>query len=116
MLYPDDLIIRKEKKVTMLPEEQFISLIATDLCDQIKNLSADDEFIKGIIKCLKERSTPPLQTALSDWTIDDRISLFKNKVFIPNNREIRRSIIAKTHESPVTGHPGHLKTLYLLKE
>jgi hypothetical protein len=100
----------------MLPKEQFISLIATDLCDQIQTLSSNDDFIKGIIKCLKERSTPPVRTALSDWTLDDGIILFKNKVFVPNNRDIRRSIIAETHESPVSGHPGHLKMLYLLKE
>ena len=65
----------------MLPEEQFISLIALDLHDQIKSLSSNDEFIKGIIKCLKERSTPPLRTALSDWTLDDGIILFKNRVY-----------------------------------
>jgi hypothetical protein len=100
----------------MLPKEQFISLIATDLRDQIQTLSSSDDFIKGIIKCLKERSTPPLRTALSNWTLDDGIILFKNKVFVPNNKDIRRSIIAETHESPVSGHPGHLKTLYLLKE
>ena len=95
----------------MLPEEQFILLIAVDLRDQIKSLSSNDEFIKGISKCLKERSTPPLQTALSDWTLDDGIILFKNRVFVPNNRDIRRSIIAETHESPVAGHPGHLSHL-----
>jgi hypothetical protein len=73
----------------MLPEEQFILLIATDLHDQIQTLSSNDDFIKGIIKCLKEQSTLPLWTALSDWTLDDGIILFKNKVFVPNNREIR---------------------------
>jgi hypothetical protein len=82
----------------------------------IQTLSSNDDFIKGIIKCLEERSTLPLRTALSDSTLDDGIILFKNKVFVPNNREIRRSIIAEMHESPVSGHPGHLKTLYLLKE
>jgi hypothetical protein len=78
-----------DELVTMLPKEQFISLIATDLRDQIQTLSSNDDFIKGIIKCLKERSTPPLRTALSDWTLDDGIILFKNKVFVPNNRDIR---------------------------
>src|SRR5580692_9461226 len=100
----------------MLPEEQFISLITVDLCNQIKTLSSNDEFIKGIIKCRKERSTPPLRTALSNWTLDDGIILFKNRVYVPNNRDIRQLIITETHESPVAGHPGHLKTLYLLKE
>jgi hypothetical protein len=78
-----------DELVTMLPKEQFISLIATDLRDQIQTLSSNDDFIKGIIKCLKEQSTPPLRTALSDWTLDDGIILFKNKVFVPNNKDIR---------------------------
>ena len=55
----------------MLPEEQFISLITMDLRDQIKSLLSNDEFIKGII----ERSTPPLQTTLSDWTLDDGVKI-----------------------------------------
>ena len=49
-----------DELVTMLPEEQFISLVAVDLHNQIKTLSLNDEFIQGIIKCLKEQSMPPL--------------------------------------------------------
>jgi hypothetical protein len=52
----------------MLPKEQFMSLIATDLRDQIQTLSSNDDFIKGIIKCLQEQSAPPLRTTLSDST------------------------------------------------
>ena len=105
-----------DKLVTMLPEDLFIDLIATDLRNQIQILSSKDDFIKGVIKCLETRSAPPLRTTLSDWTNDDGIILFKNKVFVLNDRDIRRSIIAETHESPVSGHPGHFKTLQLLKE
>ena len=100
----------------MLPEDLFVSLIATDLQDHIHTLSSRDEFIQGIIKCLKDWSTPPLRTTLLDWTNNDGIILFKNKVFVPNDRDIRWSIIAETHESSVTGHPGQNKTLLLLKE
>ena len=75
--------------VTMLPEDLFVALIATDLQDQIHALSSKDEFIQGIIKCLKDQSMPPLRTALSDWTNNDGIIPFKNKVFVPNDRDIR---------------------------
>ena len=57
-----------DELVTMLPEDLFIDLIATDLCNQIQTLSSKDDFIKGIIKCLETQSAPPLRTALSDWT------------------------------------------------
>ena len=43
-----------DELVTMLPEDLFVSLIATDLRDQIHALSSKDEFIQGIIKCLKD--------------------------------------------------------------
>ena len=43
-------------------------------------------------------------------------SVFKNRVYIPDDLDLRQSIIAKTHESPVAGHPGRFKTLQLLKE
>ena len=39
--------------VTMLPEDLFIDLIATDLRNQIQTLSSKDNFIKGVIKCLE---------------------------------------------------------------
>ena len=77
-----------DELITMLPEDLFVSLITTDLQDQIHALSSKDKFIQGIIKCLKDRSTPPLRTALLDWTNDDGIILFKNKVFVPNDRDI----------------------------
>jgi hypothetical protein len=78
-----------DELVTMLPEEQFISLIATNLRDQIQTLLTTDDFTKGIIRCLKEKSTLPLWTVLSNWTLDDGIILFKNNVFVPNNREVK---------------------------
>ena len=43
-----------DKLITMLPEDLFIALIATDLRDQIHALSSKDKFIQGIIKCLKD--------------------------------------------------------------
>ena len=78
-----------DELITMLPGDLFVLLITMDLRDQIHALSSKDEFIQGIIKCLKDRSTPPLRTALLDWTNNDGIIPFKNKVFVPNNRDIR---------------------------
>ena len=61
-------------------------------------------------------SAPPLWSALSDWTNDDGIILYKGKAYIPADTNLRRSIIKEYHESPTTSHPGYFKTLALLKE
>jgi hypothetical protein len=76
-----------------------------------------EQLAKGYIRPSKSpQASPFFFVEKKDAKMDDGIILFKNKVFVPSNKDIRRSIIAETHESPVSGHPGHLKTLYLLKE
>ena len=65
---------------------------------------------------LKEKGTPPLCTALADWTLDDEIILYQGKSYIPPDTYLRRDIICEFHKSPSSGHPGFFKTLCLLKE
>ncbi len=78
--------------------------------------TVNDEFIQSIKKCLTEKGIPPLHTALSDWSLDDELILFKGKVYIPPNTNLHQDIIKEYHESPTSRHPGFFKTLALLKE
>ena len=99
----------------MLPTDLFLNLISIDLRDRITKLTETDAYAATIYSCIK-RKAPLLRTALNDWTLDDSLILFKNRVYVPDDLDLRRSIIAETHESPVAGHPGCFKTLQLLKE
>ena len=99
----------------MLPTDLFLNLISIDLRDRIAKLTETDAYAATIYSCIK-RKAPPLRTAFTDWTLDDSLILFKNRVYVPDDLDLRRSIIAETHESPVAGHPGCFKTLQLLKE
>ena len=99
----------------MLLTDLFLNLISIDLCDCIAKLTKTDAYAATIFSCIK-RKAPPLRTALTDWTLDDSLILFKNRVYVPDDLDLRQSIIAETHESPVAGHPGRFKTLQLLKE
>ncbi len=105
-----------EELLTMLPEKLFIRTIAEDLREKTIEVTKTDEFAMSIKKCLQEKGIPPLRTALSDWTLDDEIILYKGKTYIPPNIDLRREIIKDFHESPTSGHPGIFKTLVLLKE
>jgi hypothetical protein len=105
-----------EERITMLPDSLFVNTIAEDLRDKVLIATSTDEFAQSITRCLKEKGTPPLRTALSDWTFDDGIILYKGKSYIPADSDLRREIIKDFHESPISGHPGIFKTLYLLKE
>ena len=104
-----------DELVTMLPTDLFLNLISIDLRDRIAKLTETNTYAATIYSCIK-RKAPPLRTALTDWTLDNNLILFKNRVYGPDNLDLHRSIIAETHELPVAGHPGHFKTLQLLKE
>jgi len=62
-----------EELITMLPDKLFIRTIAEDLQDKAIKSTLTDEFAKSIKKCLKEKGIPPLCTASSDWTLDDKL-------------------------------------------
>ena len=76
------------KEVTMLPRDLFIQIIAEDCHDQIKLATQSDEFAFNIIECLSKNSAPPLRSALSNWTNDDRIILYKRKAYVPADTDL----------------------------
>ena len=84
----------------MLPTNLFLNLISIDLHNRIAKLTETDAYAATIYSCIK-RKAPPLRTALTDWTLDDSLILFKNRVYVPDDLDLHRSIIAETHESPV---------------
>ncbi|KAF8657946.1 hypothetical protein AX14_007778 [Amanita brunnescens Koide BX004] len=99
----------------MLLTDLFLNLISIDLCDCIARLTQTNAYAATMYNCIKRKALP-LWTALTDWTLDNRLILFKNKVYVPEDLDLHRSIIAETHGLPVAGHPGCFKTLQLLKE
>ncbi|KAF8625723.1 hypothetical protein AX14_011558, partial [Amanita brunnescens Koide BX004] len=99
----------------ILPTDLFLNLISIDLRNCITKLTETDTYAATIYNCIKRKALPPW-TTLTDWTLDDGLILFKNKVYVPDNLDLHQSIIAETHELPVAGHPGCFKTLQLLKE
>jgi hypothetical protein len=99
----------------MLLTDLFLNLISIDLCNRIEKLTKTNAYVATIYSCIKHKA-PPLRTTLTDWNLDNSLILFKNRVYVPDDLDLRQSIIAETHESPVAGHPGCFKTLQLLKE
>ena len=99
----------------MLPMDLFLNLISIDLRNHIAKLTETDAYAATIYSCIK-RKAPLLRTALTDWTLDNSLILFKNRVYVPDDLDLRQSIIAETHESPVAGHPGCFKMLQLKEQ
>ena len=95
----------------MLPDKLFARSITPRLWRQTISSTARDDSTQSIKKYSKEKGTPPLRTAPSDWTPDDEIILYKGKSYIPPDIDLRQDIIREFHTPPSSGHPGLFKTL-----
>ena len=77
----------EDELVTMLPTDLFLNLISIDLRDRIAKLTKTNTYAATIYSCIKCKA-PLLRTALTDWTLDNSLILFKNKVYVPDNLDL----------------------------
>ncbi|MBW0550436.1 hypothetical protein O181_090151 [Austropuccinia psidii MF-1] len=99
---------------TLIKESRFFSIkveVFSDLADQIQKAVWQEKDYKKIFKQLARGES------VSAYSLEPqaKLTLFKDRVVIPSNHEIQLDILQKFHDSPLTGHPGHEKTLKLIK-
>jgi len=71
----------------------------------------DEEVIKG----LKEMKGEKKKSIRGDkWVEEQGLILFRGKVYVPSNEELRKEIIHLHHNTSILGHPGHWKMLELV--
>ncbi len=95
------------ENVTILPDSIFINFLDTELRQGLQHptLSGPELFKefqrKGIIQDPK------------DWRVDDTDGttlLYQERQYVPDDIDLRRSIVQRYHDSPTAGHPGELGT------
>ncbi len=95
------------ENVTILPDSIFINFLNTELRQGLQHptLSGPDLFKefqrKGIIQDPKQ------------WQVDDTDGttlLYQEQQYVPDDINLRRSIVQRYHDSPTAGHPGELGT------
>ena len=101
------------EEATLLPSNIFISAIDLTLLGQIKTLLPNDSYAKWVISAIKAPLASPHQKSMADWTYSEIEGLlyFRNKLYIPSNTELRRTIVKQFHDLPHAGHPGNFRTL-----
>ena len=74
--------------------------ITTDENDIIKEIRRNNTREKEVIQALKK---------------EDGVVYMKGKVYVPNNKKIRKEILKENHDLVDMGHPGQQRMLELLK-
>jgi hypothetical protein len=50
----------------------------------------------------------------AEWSESDGLLMFYSKIYVPNDRDLRRRIVEQHHNTCITRHAGHFKTLELI--
>jgi hypothetical protein len=65
---------------------------------------------------IKTSGLESLAKGLKEWNIQDGIILYRGKVYVPKDQELRREIIKEHHDSRLGGHSGRYKTTELVQQ
>jgi hypothetical protein len=60
----------------------------------------------------KDKSRGTIKSA--EWSESDGLLMFCGKIYVPNDRDLRRRIVEQHHDTCIAGHAGHVKTLELV--
>ena len=81
----------------------------------LKKIRESKEYDETVIKAVEElRNSNSKKIEGQEWEHEQGLILFRGKVYVPKNMELRRQIVEAHHDTPVAGHPGRWKTLELV--
>jgi hypothetical protein len=85
------------------------------LCEVRRSLRdgvQEEAVAKAARELRKDKGRGTVKSA--EWSESDRLLMFCGKIYVPNNRDLRRCIIEQHHDTCIAGHAGCFKTLELV--
>ena len=114
-------ILLPKEKYWDIPEEKEIKIEEIELAEfqdkeegRIQQSDDKDEEIQAIKNNLAKAVNEMKGVALGLCEWKDGHSWYEGKIWIPNDEELRTSVIQKNHDDPLSGHGGTAKTTELV--
>ena len=82
----------------------------SNIMDWVHGCTNRDE---SVVRALKELGSGANLRG-DEWEEHDGLVLFRGKVYVPLNAQLRHNIVEAHHDTPVTGHLGWWKTTELV--
>ena len=81
----------------------------------MKKIRESKDFDESVVKAVEElRNSGTSRLDGAEWAEEQGLILFRGKVYVPKDLELRRAVVEAHHDSQITGHPGRWKTLELV--
>ncbi|QRV85327.1 Retrotransposable element Tf2 protein [Ceratobasidium sp. AG-Ba] len=94
----------------LLDPTLFIAAIEPDevIDNCIRDAYLQDKRLNHIIEALQKNDK------VKNWSWNDGLLMFKNKIYVPKDDSICKDILASRHDNMAAGHPGQFRTLELV--
>jgi hypothetical protein len=107
LLAPEMFVIRALEGVEVEGEE-------VEILEAVKRGNRAGLQEEAVARAAKELAKTGGRTTISaEWRLERGLLLYRGKIYVPNDPELRRRIVAQFHDTKVAGHPGRWKTLEL---
>jgi transposase InsO family protein len=86
--------------------------ILRDIRRCLRNNDLEESVAKAVRQLRQDRSRGTVRSA--EWSQAEGLLMFRGKIYIPNDRDLRHRIVAQHHDTVIAGHAGRWKTLELV--
>jgi hypothetical protein len=90
-----------------------ISMYRTEMKDRILESRNTNLQYRSLVAKLQQRERPQTKETYTLGT--NGLLLYKNRVYVPNDRELKMEILKEMHNVAYDGHPGYQKTVATVK-
>ena len=84
------------------------------ITEKIKKNQEYDKTVKEIKKELENGTRKSKLIQLAECQVRDGILLYQEKLFVPDDHELKMEILTRNHDAPAVGHPGRARTYEII--
>lgn len=85
----------------------------SDLISEIKEAQTNDANLQTLILSVKGKDNlpPSLRRQYEKYTWEDDLLWYEGRVIIPDDKDLRLTLLEQHHDSSIVGHQGQARTL-----
>ena len=77
----------------------------------------DDAYFDKIQKTmLSTQRTEKQERLINGFHIQDNLLYYRQRLCIPNNKDLKKNILSEAHDIPIARHTGYIKTYALMHQ
>jgi hypothetical protein len=86
--------------------------ILRDVRRSLRDDTQEESVAKAARELRKDRGRGTVRSA--EWSESEGLLMFRGKIYVPKDRELRHRIVEQHHDTCVAGHTGRFKTLEMV--